>query len=350
MTTSRTRVRRATAALAAMALSASVAACGSSSKSSSSASSGAAAAASGSATATTVNASSKAPTLVVGDQAGTGAQALLQAAGLLHKLPFPVKFADFTSGPPILQAMSSGSVDVGGVGDAPPVFAAAGGANIAIVGARRNNPKSAALLVPKGSPITSIQDLKGKKIAVAQGSSADYHLLTVLTKAGLTTHDVQLVYLQPAQALAALSSGSVDAWDVWSPFVEQAVTQKGAKVLVNGTGYGANFAYEVASKAAIDNPTKAKELTRYLTVLNQAYRWSTTHAAAWAKTWAAATGLPQSVMDAAAKDDTTVPIAVSSTTQASEQSLADAFAKAGLIPKSYSFAPFDSTAFNASVS
>ena len=349
MTTSRTRVRQATAALAALALSAALAACGSSSKGSSSASSGAAAAASGSATATTVNASAKAPTLVVGDQAGTGAQALLQAAGLLHKLPFPVKFADFTSGPPILQAMSSGSVDIGGVGDAPPVFAAAGGSKIAIVGARRNNPKAAALLVPKGSPITSIQDLKGKKIAVAQGSSADYHLLTVLTKAGLTTHDVSLVYLQPAQALAALSSGSVDAWDVWSPFVEQAVTQKGAKVLVNGAGYGANFAYEVASKAAIDNPAKAKELTQYLKVLNQAYRWSTTHSAAWAKTWAAATGLPQSVMDVATKDDTTVPIAVSPTTEASEQSLADAFAKAGLIPRSYSFAPFDSTAFNASV-
>ena len=351
MTTSRTRFRQGTAALAALALSASVAACGSSSKSSSSASagSGAAAAASGSATATTINASAKAPTLVVGDQAGTGAQALLQAAGLLHKLPFPVKFADFTSGPPILQAMSSGSVDVGGVGDAPPVFAAAGGAKIAVVGARRNNPKAAALLVPKGSSITSIQDLKGKKIAVAQGSSADYHLLTVLTKAGLSTHDVQLVYLQPAQALAALSSGSVDAWDVWSPFVEQAVAQKGAKVLVDGTGYGANFAYEVASKAAIDSPTKAKELTQYLKTLNQAYRWSTTHSAAWAKTWAAATGLPQSVMDVAAKDDTTTPIAVSSTTQASEQSLADAFAKAGLIPRSYSFTPFNSTAFNTAV-
>jgi sulfonate transport system substrate-binding protein len=343
----RLRTRRAAAALAAVALAGTVAACGSSSNSSSSGSA-ASASATGSATATTINASSKAPTLVVGDQAGTGAQAVLQAAGLLHTLPFPVKFADFTSGPPILQAMGSGAVDVGGVGDAPPVFAAAGGAKIAIVGARRNDPKSAALLVPKGSSIKSIQDLKGKRIAVAQGSSADYHLLTVLNKAGLSTHDVQLVYLQPAEALSALSSGSVDAWDVWSPFVEQAI-QKGDKVLVNGAGYGANFSYEVASKAAIDNPAKSRELTQYLKVLNQAYRWADHNPAAWAKTWAAATGLPLSVMVTAAKDDTTVPIAVSSTTQASEQSLTAAFAKAGLIPKSYSFAPFNSTAFNSAV-
>ena len=141
----------------------------------------------------------------------------------------------------MLQAMSSGSLDIGGVGDAPPVFAAAGGAKIAIVGALANNPNSAALLVPKGSSITSISQLKGKKIAVAQGSSADYHLLTVLDEGGLSVHDVTLEYLQPAEALAALSSGSVDAWDIWSPFIEQAVAQDGARILVNGHGYGSQL-------------------------------------------------------------------------------------------------------------
>src|ERR1700733_7932526 len=124
--------------------------------------------------------------LHVGDQAGTGAQALLTAAGLIGKLPFKVEWSDFTSGPPMLQAMGAGSVDIGGVGNAPPVFAAAGGSKIAIVGAYQANPLGSALLVPKGSPITSVAQLKGKRIAVAQGSSADYHLLTVLTKAGLS--------------------------------------------------------------------------------------------------------------------------------------------------------------------
>jgi sulfonate transport system substrate-binding protein len=141
-------------------------------------------------------------TLHVGDQAGTGAQALLSAAGLIGKLPFKVAWSDFTSGPPMLQAMAAGAVDVGGVGNAPPVFAAAGGDQIAIVGALQANPHGSALLVPKGSPIHSVAQLRGKRIAVAQGSSADYHLLTVLTKAGLTVHDVTLVYLQSATGLA----------------------------------------------------------------------------------------------------------------------------------------------------
>ncbi len=357
----RPRIRRLVVFVGALALLLVVAACGSSTAnhpsdppSSKTSTSSSAAAAAGATTATTTStvagtASHSAPALVVGDQAGTGAQALLQAAGLLHRLPFAVKFADFTSGPPILQAMNAGSVDVAGVGDAPPVFGAAGGDRIAIVGARRNDPKSAALLVPKGSPISSIQDLRGRKIAVAQGTSADYHLLTVLQKAGLKPTDVQLVYLQPAQALAAFSSGAVAAWDVWSPFVEQAVIQKGAKVLVDGHGYGANYAYEVASRAAIANPAKATELKQYLSVLDQAYRWADSHPTGWAKTWAAATGLPASVMVSAARHDTTVPIPVSSQSTASEQQLVNAFAKAGLIPRDYSFTPYSSTAFNASV-
>ena len=182
------------------------------SSSSSSAAGGATATSSG--TASSAQADVSNVTLHIGDQAGTGAQALLTAAGLIGKLPFKVAWSDFTSGPPILQAMAAGSVDVGGVGNAPPVFAAAGDDKIAIVGALQANPKGSALLVPKGSSIHSVAQLKGKRIAVAQGSSADYHLLTVLNKAGISVHDVTLVYLQPAAGLAALTSGHVDAWDV----------------------------------------------------------------------------------------------------------------------------------------
>ena len=139
-------------------------------------------------------------TLNVGDQKGTGAEAVLSAAGLLNSLPFHVNWSDFTSGPPMLEAMGSGSVDIGGVGDAPPVFAASGGEQVEIVGARQTNGDQDALVVPKNSPITSISQLKGKKIAYGSGSSGNYNLLTVLTKAGLTTKDVSLVNLQPAQA------------------------------------------------------------------------------------------------------------------------------------------------------
>ena len=173
---------------------------------------------------------------------------MLSAAGLLNTLPFHVTWSDFTSGPPMLEAMASGSVDIGGVGDAPPVFAASGGEQVEIVGARQTNGDQDAVVVPKNSPITSIQQLKGKKIAYGSGSSANYNLLTVLTKAGLTTKDVTLVNLQPALALAAFTSGSVAAWDIWPPYVQQVVSQDGARVLATGSAYGSPYSFEVAPR------------------------------------------------------------------------------------------------------
>jgi sulfonate transport system substrate-binding protein len=289
-------------------------------------------------------------TLRIGDQAGTGAEAVLSAAGLLNKLPFKVSWSDFTSGPPMLQAMSAGALDVGGVGDAPPVFAAAGGAKIDIVAALRNDPNSAALVVPKNSPITSISQLKGKKIAVAQGSSADYHLLTVLTKAGLTTHDVSLAYLQPAEGLAALDSGSVAAWDIWSPFIEQVKVQHGARILANGVGYGSNYSYVVASRDALGSSAKAAAIRDYIQLLAQAHTWVNAHPQAWAAQWAKATGLPLNVMVDAASDDTQTFTPVTPQIVSNEQGLVNAFSAAGLIPNKYDFSQYAYSGFNSVLS
>ena len=286
-------------------------------------------------------------TLHIGDQAGSGSQALLTAAGLISKLPFKVTWSDFTSGPPMLQAMAGGAVDIGSVGNAPPVFAAAGGDSIAIVGAFQANPLGSALLVPKNSSIHSIGQLKGKRIAVAQGSSADYHLLTVLKKAGLSVHDVTLDYLQPAEGLAALASGHVDAWDVWSPFVEQAEAQDHARLLVSGVGYGSPYSFTVAARGALADPAKAAAIRDYLKLLAQAHAWAATHQAAWAAVWAKATGLPAAVMTKAARDDAARAVPITPGVVASEQQVSNAFTAAGLIPGHVDFSKFVDTSFNS---
>jgi len=322
------------------------AACSSSSSSSTpTASSSSTAASSGS----SVNLSSV--TLNVGDQKGTGAEAVLKAAGLLSTLPFKVSWSDFTSGPPMLEAMASGSVDVGGVGDAPPVFAAAGGEQVEIVGARSvPSGDQDALVVPKGSSITSIQQLKGKKIAYGSGSSANYHLLTVLNKAGLTTKDVTLVNLQPANALAAFTSGAVDAWDIWPPYVQQVVAQDGAKVLAIGSQYGSPYSFEVASKAAVANAEKAAAIKVYLATLNKAYVFTATHPDVWGAAWGAASGLPASITTEAAKVDATTPVTITSAVISSEQNLVSQFYKAGLIPNNVDMSGFITSEFNSTVS
>src|ERR1700742_72064 len=317
---------------------------------SSSSSSPSASASTGSASASaSSSASLSSVTLNVGDQKGTGAEAVLGAAGLLKTLPFKVNWSDFTSGPPMLQAMASGSVDIGGVGDAPPVFAASGGEAVEIVGARTTNGDQDALVVPKGSPITSISQLKGKKIAYGSGSSGNYNLLTVLNKASLTTKDVSLVNLQPAEALAAFTSGSVDAWGIWPPYVQQVVAQDGAKVLARGPQYGSPYSFEVASKSAVANPEKAAAIQAYLTTLDKAYVWAEKNPNAWGAAWAAAAGLPASITDAAAKVDYTVPVPITNAVTASLQGLVTQFYKAGEIPNDVNLTNFVTTQFNSSV-
>src|SRR6202522_2315810 len=282
------------------------AAAGCSSSSSSSTGTSAASTTSPSASASSVDLSSV--TLNISDQKGPGAEAVLWAAGLLSSLPFHANWSDFTSGPPMLEAMASSSVDIGGVGDAPPVFAASGGEQVEIVGARQTNGDQDAVVVPKNSPITSIQQLKGKKIAYGSGSSGNYNLLTVLTKAGLTTKNVSLVNLQPAEALAAFTSGAVAAWDIWPPYVQQVVAQDGARILARGSQYGSPYSFEVASKAAVANPEKAAAIKVYLATLDKAYNWTAANPAAWGAAWGKAAGLPDSIMNVAAKTDAQTPV------------------------------------------
>jgi sulfonate transport system substrate-binding protein len=329
-------------ALALLAAGALAAACSSSSPGSAAASGSAPAGTSGSVSA----ASLKNVTLHVGDQAGSGSQSLLTAAGLIGKLPFKVDWSDFTSGPPMLQAMGAGSVDIGAVGDAPPVFEAAGGGKIAVVAATVADPQAAALLLPRGSAVTSVAQLKGKTIAVSEGSSANYHLLAVLKQAGLTVKDVTVENLQPAQALAAFASGHVAAWDIWSPYIEEAQVQHGARVLVNGSPVGKTFSFEVASRAALADPAKAAAIRDYLQLVAQAHAWANTHPAAWAATWSQATGLPVSLMTSAAKDDVSVTVPITATVISSEQSIANAFTAAGLIPGHVDFANYAVSTFN----
>jgi sulfonate transport system substrate-binding protein len=285
-------------------------------------------------------------TLNVGDQAGSGAQALLTAAGLISKLPFKVKWADFTSGPPMLQAMSGGSVDIGSVGDAPPIFAAAGGSKIAVVSALQANPLGSAILVPANSPIHTLAQLRGKRIAVTQGSSANYHLLAILKKAGLTIHDVTPDYLQPPEAEAAFSAHQVDAWDIWSPFIEQARQQSHARVLATGAGIGQTYSFVVASRAALANPATAEAIRDYLKLLDQAYHWAASHHSGWATTWAEASGLPTSVMLTAVSDSLAKPVPITPTVLRAEQGIANAFTTAGLIPAKINFSQFAVTKYN----
>lgn len=289
-------------------------------------------------------------TLNAGDQKG-GSESLLKAAGELDHLDYGIKWSTFTSGPPLLEAVNAGAVDIGAVGNTPPVFAAGAGSKIKVVAASHGSSAGEAILVAPDSPLKQPADLRGKSIAVAQGSSAHYQLLATLKKAGLGIGDVQLKLLQPADALAAFNRGKVDAWAVWDPYTAQVLGSGKGRVLATGEGTVNGLGFQVASPAALKDPAKARAIGDYLQRLNRAQEWVFKHPEAWAKVWSKETGLPYSVaLDSVKRSNgTRVPVAVDDAAVSSEQRIADTFADLRLIPHRFSFKDYVDTRFNGTL-
>src|ERR1700742_204881 len=178
-------------------------------------------------------------TVRIGLQKSSTLIAILKANGELEKALAPlgitVTWHEFSSGLPLLEAINVGSVDFGAdVADTVPIFAQAAGAKIAYVAEEAASPSAQAILVPKDSPVKTLADLRGKKVAVTKGAGSHFLLLAALAKSGLTFKDITPAYLTPADGRAAFVSNNVDAWVAWDPFLTSASRQSGARILSDG--------------------------------------------------------------------------------------------------------------------
>ncbi|MEU5982628.1 ABC transporter substrate-binding protein [Streptomyces sp. NPDC047434] len=279
--------------------------------------------------------------LNVGDQKG-GSEAVLRAAGELDDLGYRIKWSTFTSGPPLLEAVNAKAVDFGSVGNTPPVFAAGANSKITVVAATHGDSAGETILVPSDSPLRKPEDLKGRTVAVAQGSSAHFQLIASLKRAGLSLADVKVTLLQPADALAAFTSGKVDAWAVWDPYTSQVLQSGKGRVLTDGRGVVNGLGFQVASPSALADKEKAAAIGDLIERLRRAQDWVHKHPEAWAKVWAKETGLPYEVALAAVKrsNGTRIPVALDQAAIDSEQKIADTFAELGLIPRRFAFADY----------
>jgi sulfonate transport system substrate-binding protein len=152
----------------------------------------------------------------------------------LAKVGVRVTWTEFLGGPALLEAMGADSVDFGIAGDTPPIFAQAAGIKLIYTGVEPPSPHSEALIVPADSPIHSISDLRGKRIALNKGSNVHNLLVRVLASAGLSITDVQAVYLKPSDARPAFENGSVDAWVIWDPYLAAAQTALKTREISDG--------------------------------------------------------------------------------------------------------------------
>ena len=241
-----------------------------------------------------------------------------------------VKWVEFSSGPPMMEAMNVGSIDYGAVGDSPPVFAQAAGAAI-VYAAGQPITNGQGILVPKDSPIRVIADLKGKRIGFTKGSSAHNVVVQTLEKAGLTYADITPVYLTPPDAGPAFANGSIDAWAIWDPYFAIGETRQNGRILINAREVTKTNSFYIANRDFAGK--HGAILQQIVGVTTATGQWAEQHRDEVAKSLAAVTGVPLDIQTVAANRSNYVIGPVTDDIVATQQGVADRFYKLGLIPK-----------------
>ena len=255
-----------------------------------------------------------------------GAFDRLMAAKGVH-----VEWFLFPAGPQLLEALNAGSIELGHTGEAPPIFAQAAGVPFVYLGNQPPYSAGEGILVPKDSPIRSVEDLKGKKVALNKGSNVHYLLLKALDQAGLKYQDIHPVYLPPADARAAFQGGSVDAWAIWDPYLTAAQAATGARILVDGSNLVANREFFLGSRKFVEAHPEVIEVLRQ--AADEASRWSTEKPQEVAEFLSPQVGIEPKILETIVRRQPSGFKPIDASVISDQQRIADAFFQLNLIPK-----------------
>ncbi|MEH2922682.1 sulfonate ABC transporter substrate-binding protein [Samsonia erythrinae] len=271
----------------------------------------------------------------IGYQKSATTLVLLKGEGSLEKRlrsqDVKVEWKEFPGGPQLLEGLNIGAIDFGFTGETPPVFAQAAGASLVYIANEPASPTAEAILVPKDSPLKSVAELKGKKIALNKGSNVHYLFVRALYEAGLQYSDITPVYLPPADARAAFENGSVDAWVIWDPFSAAAEKQINARVLRDGRGIVDNYQFYLATRDfATQHPQVITALIEEIRLIGKK---AVDDPQAVARQIAPLLGLPQDITQLAIERQGYDAQFISPEVIAGQQRIADTFTDLKLIPK-----------------
>ncbi|HEY1016862.1 MAG TPA: sulfonate ABC transporter substrate-binding protein [Herpetosiphonaceae bacterium] len=245
-----------------------------------------------------------------------------------------VEWSEFPAGPPLLEALNSGSVDIGSTGQTPPIFAQAGGTPLVYVASIASTGDGQALLVPANSPIKAVADLKGKKVAFAKGSSAHFFTISVLREAGLDYGDIEPVFLNPPDARPAFEGGSVDAWVIWEPYLTIARHAGNARVLHDGTSLTPTHGYYLAARPFVDSHPEL--VGAVLEEVQKVEEWSAQNPGEVAAILAPVINVDAAILAEVAERQSFGLSPISAELVAEQQAIADIFFELKLIPKQIS--------------
>lgn len=262
-------------------------------------------------------------------------------------MPYPLKWAVFPVGAPLIEAMKAGAVDFGYVGSSTMTFGLGPGAGLKAISVWRFTGPGSGILVRGAGPIHTLADLRGRRITVVRGSPG--HLLTVraLRAASVPLDAVTLVYLTAGDAKAAMASGAVDAWAIWDPYLAIAEQRDGDRILATSGQLSPEVECGVANQNAING--KRAELLDFIGRVRRAHAWAETHKDAMAKAYAADTGVPLDIARIVqGRSHVTVLPRVTDEAIALHQQAADVYAEIGLVPRRIDVSAIYDRSFNVS--
>lgn len=245
----------------------------------------------------------------------------------------------FAAAAPAVEALNAGAVDMTVGSSTSFITSRAAGVDLVMFGYQRMLPAAEAILVAAVSPIRTVADLAGRSVAVNRGGTGEYILVRALTQAGIPLDRVKRVYLGPVDANTAFSSGAVDAWAIWDPFLSIALETGAARVLADGAKSGSEnaVAYFVSSRyLAANRPV----IDSVLSVLERENGWARANVAEAGAIWAREMGLPASLAARLGANNTPPVGAVDALAASQVEHIADWYAQNAIVPTRPAITPF----------
>lgn len=210
----------------------------------------------------------------INDFNGASLIAIADARGLWKKHGLTAESKVFTNGPLQIQALGTDNLDFGYIGPGAMWLPASGQAKVVAINTLGNSDR---VLAQPG--ITSMEQLKGKSVAVPEGTSGDMILSLALKKAGMTKSDLKLVPMDPSTIVSAFSSQQVDAAGFWYPAAATIKKQvPDLEELAKNTDFEDDVSFPTAfvagNKLVADNPEKVEKV---LAVLREAIAFRSEH-------------------------------------------------------------------------
>lgn len=220
---------------------------------------------------------------------------VLKQQGLLEKALEPqgiaVKWVFSQGSNRSLEYLNGGSTDFAFTAGLAAVLSRANGAPINTVYVA-SRPEWTALVVPKDSPVQSLADLKGKKVAATKGTDPFLFLLQSLQQAGLDKNAVEIVHLQHPDGRVALERGDVQAWAGLDPLMAASELQAGSRLLYRNRDFNSYSVLSVTENFAKEQPELIKQV---IAAYEQARQWAIANPDALAQLLADEAKLPLEV-------------------------------------------------------